>query len=105
IPRQRLDGAASTLPRALKANTHAHFRHFAGVRARLTMRVVRGPLAQARQRLTASGERMTHSARNLLRNRSDRFSGLAIRLKASKLSNAQAQRQAIARNRERVLRL
>ncbi len=25
IPRQRLDGAASALPRALKANTHAHF--------------------------------------------------------------------------------
>src|SRR3569832_2937829 len=88
IPRQRLDGAASSLPRALKANTHAHFRHFAGVSARLTMRVLRAQLAQARQRLTVSGERMTHSAKGLLRNRSARFSGLAIRLKASKLSNA-----------------
>ena len=29
IPRQRLDGAASALPRALKANTHLHFRRFA----------------------------------------------------------------------------
>ena len=29
IPRQRLDGAAASLPRALKANTHAHFRRFA----------------------------------------------------------------------------
>ncbi len=36
IPRQRLDGAASALPRALKANTHAHFRRFAGASARLT---------------------------------------------------------------------
>ena len=105
IPRQRLDGATSTLPRALKANTHAHFRHFASVSGRLTMRVLRAQLAQARQRLTASGERITHSAKSLLRNRNDRFSGLAIRLKASKLSNAQAQRQAIARDRERVLRL
>src|ERR1700735_4621616 len=105
IPRQRLDGAASSLPRSLKANTHAHFRHFAGVSARLTMRVLRGQLAQARQRLTVSGERMSHSAKSLLRNRSDRFAGLAIRLKASKLSNAQAQRQAIARDRERHLRL
>jgi exodeoxyribonuclease VII large subunit len=52
-----------------------------------------------------SGERMTHSARTLLRNRRDRFAGLEIRLKASKLSNAQAQRQTIARGRERVLRL
>ena len=31
IPRQRLDGAAASLPRALKANTHAHFRRFAQV--------------------------------------------------------------------------
>jgi exodeoxyribonuclease VII large subunit len=105
IPRQRLDGAASALPRALKANTHAHFRRFAGFSARLTVRVLRGQLAQAQHRLTVSGERMRHSARTLLRNRRDRFAGLEIRLKASKLANAQAQRNAIARDRERVLRL
>jgi exodeoxyribonuclease VII large subunit len=105
IPRQRLDGAASALPRGLKANTHAHFRRFAGSSARLTVRVLRAQLAQARQRLTVSGERITHSAKGLVRNRSDRFNGLAIRLQASKLSNAKAQRQAIARDRERVARL
>jgi exodeoxyribonuclease VII large subunit len=105
IPRQRLDGAASALPRGLKANTHAHFRRFAGSSARLTIRVLRAQLAQAQHRLAVSGERITHSAKSLLRNRNDRFNGLAIRLKASKLSNAQAQRQAIARDRERTLRL
>jgi exodeoxyribonuclease VII large subunit len=105
IPRQRLDGAASALPRALKANTHAHFRRYASSSARLTVRVLRGQVAQARQRLTASGERITHSARSLLRNRRDRYAGLEIRLKASKLANAQAQRQTIARHRERTLRL
>ena len=105
IPRQRMDGAAFALPRALKANTHAHFRHFASVSGRLTMRVLRAQLAHARQRLTTSGERITHSAKTLLRNRNDRFAGLAVRLKASRLSNAEAQRQAIARDRERVLRL
>jgi exodeoxyribonuclease VII large subunit len=105
IPRQRLDGAAGALPRALKANTHAHFRRYAATSARLTMRVLRGQIAQATQRLTVSGERMVHSARSLLRMRRDRYAGLAIRLKASKLSNAQAQRQRIARDRERVLRL
>ena len=105
IPRQRLDGAASSLPRALKANTHAHFRRFAATSARLTLRVLRGQVAQAKQRLTVSGERMTHSARSLLRNRRDRFSGLEVRLKASKLSNALAQRQTIARDRERAQRL
>ena len=105
IPRQRLDGASASLPRALKANTHAHFRRFAQTSARLTVRVLRGQLAQAGHRLTVSGERMTHSARSLLQNRRDRFAGLGIRLKASKLSNAQAQRQTIARDRERALRL
>ncbi|HTB03680.1 MAG TPA: exodeoxyribonuclease VII large subunit [Bradyrhizobium sp.] len=105
IPRQRLDGAGASLPRALRANTHAHFRRFASSSARLTMRVLRGQLAQAGHRLTVSGERLTLSARSLLHKRRDRFAGLAVRLQASKLSNAQAQRQAIARNRERVTRL
>jgi exodeoxyribonuclease VII large subunit len=105
IPRQRLDGASGALPRALKANTHAHFRRFAGTSARLTLRVLRSQVAQADHRLTVSGERLTHSARSLLRTRRERFAGLAIRLQASKLSNAQAQRQSLARNRERVLRL
>jgi len=105
IPRQRLDHLGSALPRGLKANTHAHFRRFASSRARLTVGVLRGQVAHARQRLTASGERITHSARSLLRARRDRFAGLEVRLKASKLANAQAQRNAIARDRERSQRL
>jgi exodeoxyribonuclease VII large subunit len=105
IPRQRLDGAARALPRALKANTHAHFRRFAGVSARLTLGVLNAQVAHARQRLAFGGERLRHGARSLLRNRRDRYAGLEIRLKASKLSNAQAQRQTIARARERTLRL
>jgi exodeoxyribonuclease VII large subunit len=105
IPRQRLDSGSASLPRALKANTHAHFRRFAAASARLTVRVLRGQLTQARHRLTVSGERMTHSGRAVLATRRNRFAGLEIRLKASKLSNAQAQRQRIARDRERLLRL
>jgi len=105
IPRQRLDGAAASLPRALRANSHAHFRRFAQVSARLTLRVLRGQVAQARHRLTVSGERLTHSTASLLRNRRDRFAGLAVRLKTSRLANAQSQRQKIARDRERAQRL
>jgi exodeoxyribonuclease VII large subunit len=105
IPRQRLDSATACLPRGLKANTHAHFRRFAQTNARLTLRVLRGQVAQANHRLTVCGERMTHSARSLLRNRRDRYAGLEIRLKASKLSNAQARRNAIARDCERTQRL
>jgi exodeoxyribonuclease VII large subunit len=105
IPRQRLDGAASALPRGLRANTNAHHRRFTHISAGLTVRVLRGQVAQARQRLTASGERITHSARSLLRSRRDRYAGLEIRFKASKLANAQAQRNAIAHDRERAHRL
>src|SRR6201985_3631366 len=105
IPRQRLDGAASALPRALQDNTHAHFRRFAASSARLTVRVLRGQVTQAQHRLVVSGERLTISAKSLLRSRRDRYAGLEARLKASKLANAQAQRQRIARERERTERL
>jgi len=105
IPRQRLDGASASLPRALKANTHAHHRRFAQASAGLTLRVLRAQIAHATQRLTVSGERLSLSARALLRQRRDRFAGLEVRLKASKLANAQAQRNAITRDRERALRL
>src|SRR5258708_3424626 len=104
IPRQRLDSAGASLPRGLKANTNAHHRRFSQLSAGLTLRVLRGQVAQARHRLIVSGERITLSARALLRQRRDRFAGLEVRLKASKLSNAQAQRNAIARDRERTLR-
>jgi exodeoxyribonuclease VII large subunit len=105
IPRQRLDHLGAALPRGLKANTHAHHRRFSHLSAGLTLKVLRGQVAQANHRLTVSGERIRLSARALLRNRRDRFAGLEVRLKASKLSNAQAQRNAIARDRERAQRL
>ncbi len=105
IPRQRLDGATSALPRGLKANTHAHFRRFAAVSAKLTLRVLHAQVSHAAQRLTINSERLSHGARSLVRRRRDRFAGLEVRLRASKLSNAEAQRQAIARQRERTLRL
>jgi exodeoxyribonuclease VII large subunit len=105
IPRQRLDSATASLPRGLKANTHAHHRRFASLSAGLTLKVLHGQVAHARQRLIVSGERIRLSARALLRSRRERFVGLEVRLKASKLSNAQAQRNAIARDRERTQRL
>jgi exodeoxyribonuclease VII large subunit len=105
IPRQRLDGAAGSLPRALRANTHAHHCRFARASAGLTLPVLRGQIAHARHRAAASSERRALSIRALLRHRRDRYAGLEIRLKASKLANAQAQRNAIARDRERAARL
>ena len=89
----------------MKANTHAHFRRFAASSAKLTLRVLHAQVSHAAQRLTISSERLTNGARSLMRRRRERFAGLEVRLRASKLSNAEAQRQAIARQRERTLRL
>jgi exodeoxyribonuclease VII large subunit len=105
IPRQRLDAAGGALPRGLKANTHAHFRRFAAAGARLTLRVLRGQMTHARDRLGNGGDRLTHATRSLLHRRRERFASLEARLQASRLANVQAQRQQIARAHERVHRL
>src|SRR6201986_2884533 len=65
IPRQRLDSAGASLPRGLKANTHAHFRRFPAASAKLTLRVLHGQISQADHRLTVCGERLGLSARSL----------------------------------------
>ena len=105
IPRQRIDGAASNLPRALKANTNSHHRRYSKAIAGLTLRVLDAQIAHATQRLHVCGERLRLSERALLRQQRDRFHGLTLRLQTSKSANAQAQRNAIARQRERALRL
>jgi exodeoxyribonuclease VII large subunit len=105
IPRQRLDGAAAGLPRALRANTHAHHRRYARAAAGITLNVLRAQVSHSAHRLGISGQRLQHCTRAVLRHRRDRFEGLAIRLQASKLANEQAQRMRIARERERMLRL
>ncbi|ABD06567.1 Exodeoxyribonuclease VII large subunit [Rhodopseudomonas palustris HaA2] len=105
IPRQRLDGAASSLPRALRANTHAHHRRYAKAASGITLNVLRAQVSHSAQRLGSTGERLKHCTRATLRHRRDRFESLAIRLQASKLANEQAQRMRIARERERMLRL
>jgi exodeoxyribonuclease VII large subunit len=105
IPRQRLDSASSSLPRALRANTHAHHRRFAAAAAGMTLRVLQAQVSHAAHRLEVSGTQLQRCARATLRHRRDRFEGLAIRLQASKLANEQAQRMRIARERERLLRL
>jgi exodeoxyribonuclease VII large subunit len=105
IPRQRLDTASGGLPRALKTNTHVHFRQFAAASGRLTLRVLHAQIAQADHRWVVSAERLSLSMRSQLHRRRERYESLSARLKASKLANAQAQRQGIARARERTQRL
>lgn len=73
IPRQRLDSAASKLPRALAANTHAHERRYTRVTARLVPRVLSGQIAQGQQRTATSGERLTLAIRALLAQQTTRI--------------------------------
>ncbi|NEW92507.1 exodeoxyribonuclease VII large subunit [Rhodopseudomonas sp. BR0M22] len=105
IPRQRLDGAAAALPRALRANTNAHHRRFAAAAAGMTVKVLRAQVAHNAHRLDVSGTQLQRCARAMLRQRRERLEGLAARLQASKLANAQAQRMRIAREQERLQRL
>src|SRR6202045_2473657 len=60
IPRPRLEGGASALPRGLKANTHAHFRRFAAASAKLTLGVLHAQISHARQQLAINSERSTN---------------------------------------------
>ncbi len=67
--------------------------------------MLRAQVDHAAQRLTMTGDRLGHGAQSLVRRRRERFAGLEVRLKASRLANVQAQRNVIARDRERAQRL
>jgi exodeoxyribonuclease VII large subunit len=105
IPRQKVDSAAAALPRALRASTHVHHRRFTRISGGLTLRVLRSQVAHAKQSVAATGARLSHCAQVGLRHRRDRFAGLAVRLRASRFANAQAQRDRITRDDERTRRL
>ena len=53
LPRQRLDGVAGRLPRALRLNTHMHARRLLHQSGRLTPRLIEARLRRAQDRLTA----------------------------------------------------
>jgi exodeoxyribonuclease VII large subunit len=105
VPRQRLDAAAAALPRALKANTQTHHRQFTQAASGLTLRVLREQIAHARRQVGSTGARLSHCTQVVLRHRRESFASLAVRLKAARFANAQAQRHHIGRDRERIERL
>lgn len=105
IPRQKVDSAAAALPRALRASTNVHHRRFTQISGGLTLGVLRSQVAHAKQSVAATGARLSHCTQVGLRHRRDRFAGLAVRLRASRFANAQAQRDRITRDDERTRRL
>jgi len=80
IPRQRFDGCAERLPRALRANAQLHHTQFSRVGGRLSPQLLRTNVERRRER----------------------FDGLNHRLKAGLAANTQAFRLRILRQNERV---
>ncbi|MGH6674208.1 MAG: exodeoxyribonuclease VII large subunit [Xanthobacteraceae bacterium] len=80
LPRQRLDHAASRLPRALNANAQIHHVRFSRSGGRLNPALLRTNVERRRER----------------------YDAMAQRLRASLMANSAAVRTRIARHRERV---
>jgi exodeoxyribonuclease VII large subunit len=58
LPRQRLDHAASRLPRALIANAHGYRSRFSGIAGRITPQIVRISVERRRERFGAAALRL-----------------------------------------------
>ncbi len=99
-PRQRLDGLADRLPRALRANAHSHHRAFAHVAGRLSPQILRGRLVREGDRLRTYGERVGRALQVLNHRKRERLAGLDHRLNASLRAYAGAARHARARVKE-----
>jgi exodeoxyribonuclease VII large subunit len=102
VPRQRLDGAADRLPRALIANAQVHHTGYSRIAGRLTAQSVTGRIARDRERVASFNMRAAHCMRVLGERRHERFAAASMRLAAGLRANAEAQRVRIARARERI---
>jgi exodeoxyribonuclease VII large subunit len=102
LPRQRLDGAADRLPRALVANAQVHHTAYSRIASRLTPQTLMGRVRRDQERVAAFGARATQCMRVGRERRRERFIAASVRLAASLRANADAQRVRIARARERV---
>jgi exodeoxyribonuclease VII large subunit len=75
IPRQRLDGAADRLPRALRANAQFHHTHLSRVAGRLSPQLLRVRIVRCVEQVKAFGERGVRAQRNSLERRRARVQG------------------------------
>jgi exodeoxyribonuclease VII large subunit len=105
LPRQRLDGAAGRLPRALIANARVHHTAYSRIAGRLAARLVTSRLARERDRLASLAMRAAHGVRVQGERRRDYFAAVSGRLTAALRANAEARRGHIARAGERLAAL
>src|SRR5437588_7599330 len=105
LPRQRLDHAATRLPRALIANAQSHHGRFSRAAGRLAPQALRTRIVNERQRIAMLALRSTHCLRVHVERRRERYDALGLRLQAARGAYVAARRNQIARARERVLAL
>jgi exodeoxyribonuclease VII large subunit len=105
LARQRLDHAATRLPRALIANAQSHHGRFSRTAGRLAPQALRTRIVNERQRIAMLALRSTHCLRVHVERRRERYDALGLRLQAARGAYVAARRNQIARARERVLAL
>jgi exodeoxyribonuclease VII large subunit len=105
LPRQRLDHAGARLPRALIANAQIHHRDFSRIASRLGPQVLRTRISRCRDLAAALVERARRAESVARLRRRERLAGVTVRLAASLRANADAHRNRIARERERLAAL
>lgn len=82
MPRQRLDACAAALPRALRANAHAHRVGFSSLAAKHTPHALRFRVERYRERAEALATRASRARGHGLKNIRTRLDGLAQLLRA-----------------------
>jgi exodeoxyribonuclease VII large subunit len=104
-PRQKLDGLAERLPRALKANADIHHKEFIRCATKLAPQLLQGRVRAERERVLNLINRARRCTTVQQDKRRHQFATLGLRLDASVRSNIAGHRQRIVRDRERLAAL
>jgi exodeoxyribonuclease VII large subunit len=102
LPRQRLDQASARLPRALIANAQIHHTQFSRIAGRLGPQLLRARVTRCCELVAALVERAGRAEGVARQRRRERLATATVRLAASLRANADAHRNRIARQHERV---
>jgi exodeoxyribonuclease VII large subunit len=105
LPRQRLDQASARLPRALIANAQIHHTQFSRIAGRLGPQLLRARMTRGCELVAALVERGKRAETVARQRRRERLATATVRLAASLRANADAHRDRIGRQRERVAAL
>jgi exodeoxyribonuclease VII large subunit len=105
LPRQRLDQASARLPRALIANAPIHHTQFSRIAGRLGPQLLRARVTRCCELVAALVERAGRAEGVARQRRRERLATATVRLAASLRANADAHRNRIARQHERVAAL